>query len=320
MSEVYVLGGAGFIGSAVARAFARQGDRVTVVDGFLPRTGANGVNLEQSSCTILRKRVEDMTQDERAALAQADVIVDAMAWTSHLDAVKDPAYDLALNVASHLSFLSGFPENSRARLIYLGSRGQYGRSCEQPIREGSKMMPDDIQGIHKTTADHYFRVFSKLKHIRTVCLRFPNCYGTGQKRTGNDIGLIGGFIRDALADNEIEVFGENRYRNIVFSEDVARCVVLLSRLEAPGYHDFNLSGTRINLYELAQKIVCLVGSGHCHAAPMPEKLSAIDMGDVPVCEDKLRKVIRNFTYTDLDMSLGETINYFRSAGKSQELN
>lgn len=311
MREIYVLGGAGFIGSAIARAFAQQGERVTVIDGFLPRTGANAENIDRSACNVLRKRIEDLTKEEQIALSGADVIVDAMAWTSHLDALNDPAYDLTLNVASHLFLLNSLPENCRAQLIYLGSRGQYGRDCEQPIREGGKMMPDDIQGIHKTTADHYFRIFSRLKHLNTVCFRFPNCYGVGQKRSGNDIGLIGGFIRTALANQEIEVFGEHRCRNIVFSEDVAQCVLALSYLDASGYQDFNLAGIRSNVFSLAQKIVTLAGSGSCRVVPMPERMSAIDMGDVPVCEDKLCQAIRKIVYTDLDRSLEKTIHYFR---------
>ena len=73
------------------------------------------------------------------------------------------------------------------------------------ITESTAMVPEDVQGIHKAAADHHFRVFAKLKRLNVLSLRFANCYGPNQPRAGEDIGLIGGFIRDALAGKTIVV-------------------------------------------------------------------------------------------------------------------
>lgn len=311
MSEVWVLGGAGFVGSAVARAFADRGDSVTVVDGFLPETGAERGLLGGYAVRLIDRRVEELTEAEWDGMARADVIVDAMAWTSHVAALQNPFYDLELNVQSHLRLLTGLPKECGAHIIYLGSRGQYGRNCDVPIMEGGKLMPDDIQGIHKTAADHYCRIFSKLKKLHISCLRFPNCFGEGQKTAGDDIGLIGGFIRDALAGKRIDVFGAHRSRSLVCAEDVAACVLRLSGQVPEQYEDYNLAGVRVNLVELVRMITELAGSGSCQVTEMPETIRAIDMGDVPVCEDKLRGCIGEFDYTGLSGSLQKTIAYFR---------
>ena len=47
MSNVLVLGGAGFIGAHIVRRFISEGDKVTIVDGMLPKTGAKDVYKRQ---------------------------------------------------------------------------------------------------------------------------------------------------------------------------------------------------------------------------------------------------------------------------------
>ena len=310
--NVWVLGGAGFVGSAVACAYAQCGDDVTVVDGFLPQTGADCANLRGFGCKLIDQRIEKLDAQTLETLAYADVIIDAMAWTSHVAALKSPEYDLELNVKSHMHLLMNLPEGCGAHIVYLGSRGQYGRMCDTPICEGSRMMPDDIQGIHKTAADHYGRVLARVRKLKVTCLRFPNCYGPGQKVSGADIGLIGGFIRDALAGRTIEIFNRRRFRNIVYVKDVAECVLRLGNL-APaeaGYDDYNMAGIRVNLVDLARLIVEGAQSGTYAVTEMPEEIRAIDIGDVPVCEDKLQHRIP-LAYSDTARSLEETISYFR---------
>ncbi len=309
--RVCVLGGAGFVGSAIAKAFAENRAEVFVVDGFLAHTGARKENLAGIPIKMICKRIEELNGDEFKTIGEQNVIVDAMGWTSHLDALRDPEYDMRLNLMSHLHFLTRVPEDSKAQVIYLGSRGQYGKNGERQITEASKMEPDDIQGIHKTASDHYFRVYSKLKGINVASIRFPNCYGPGQKYLGQDIGIIGSFIKDALRGQNIEVFGEQRFRNVVYVDDVANCVVRLAERGTTGYETYNLSGIRVSLVELVEKIIRLSGKGTYQVAPMPRELQKIDMGDVPVGQEKLLGAVGAFSYSDMDKTLMTTINYFR---------
>lgn len=309
MKNVWVIGGAGFIGSRIAFAFQQQGDHVVILDGFLPQTGASLNNLECFHGELIKQCIEDF-QDFQA-LQKADVIVDAMAWTSHIAAMQDPFYDLQLNAASHLFLLQGLDSGIESKIIYLGSRGQYGKECEQPITENGKMFPDDIQGIHKTAADSYFRIFAKKKKLRVACLRFPNCYGIGQKVTGDDIGLIGSFIRDAIAGREIEVFSANRYRSIIYADDVSKVVVLLANVALERYSDFNMAGTHISILALVSKIIGFAGSGRYTIVEMPENMRNIDMGDAPVDEQKLRKLIPFPNYRPVDETIKLTVDYFK---------
>src|SRR5712691_11841726 len=145
--SVVVLGGAGFIGSHIVERFGELGNDVTVIDGLLPNTGGARENLQHCRAHVrfIELRVEDV-RNLGDILGQADVIVDCMAWTSHMDALGDPELDLRLNATSHLHVVRTLQPGSRAKIIYLGSRGQYGNPEVAEIDETTSMLPVDVQG------------------------------------------------------------------------------------------------------------------------------------------------------------------------------
>lgn len=127
----------------------------------------------------------------------SDVIVDCMAWTSHRKALQDPIYDLHLTEIRTCIYFKHL--HSGQKIVYLGSRSQYGIPDVSAINEETSMVPVDIQGIHKLAAESYYRVYSRLKNLNVISsLRFPNCFGENQPNQGEDVGLVGGFIRDLL--------------------------------------------------------------------------------------------------------------------------
>jgi len=311
---VLVLGGAGFVGSNIACLMARHGHRVAVLDGLLPNTGGRSENLEsvRKQITFLSTTIEE-TERLAEIVAEYDCVVDAMAWTSHQDAMRNPVYDLTLNARSHLALFACVPALAGKKLIFLGSRGQYGDPKTAAILDDTAMLPEDIQGIHKVAAESYFRVFSKCHGLDAVALRFPNCFGRCQRTTGSDIGLVGSFIRDALAGHAIEVYGASRTRCVVYAQDVANVVSRLCTIPSTGFQGFNMSGQQITIKELAATIVRLVGRGTVVERRMPQEISAIEMGDAVMNQQKLMSGIGRIPKTSLDESLTDTIAYFNEA-------
>lgn len=308
MRNVLVLGGAGFIGSHIVRRFLEHGDTVAVIDGLLPRTGANRAHVPADRVGFVAARVEDVA-DLPERLAAADVIVDCMGWTCHRLALADPEYDLQLNAGSHLSWLARYRGRAGQRLIYLGSRGQYGRAVGE-VTENTPMQPADIQGIHKLAAEHHFRFYSECERVPAISLRFANCTGRNQPVSGPDIGLVGGFVRDALLDRTIEVYGTGRRRPVAAADDVARLAVRCAEIPAEGFTAFNVPAHEIALETLAGEIVRRAGSGRVRQCEMPEEVRQIDVGDAAFSAAKLQGAM-DFTMTPVDAMLEETLAYFR---------
>lgn len=309
--SILILGGAGFIGSRIAFRFVKAGDRVTVIDGFLPGTGGRIDNLQTviSNILFIHSRIES-TKGLSQLFQDVDVIVDCMAWTSHHGAMKDPLYDLKLNAESHLHVLANIAKMSVSRVIFLGSRSQYGSPANSEITEDTQMSPEDIQGIHKVTAESYYRVFAKSRGLNVVSLRLANCFGPNQPTQGTDIGLVGGFIRDLLSGKSVEVFGRSRKRHLVYVEDVAEVVFRLSEKAFSGFAAFNLAGQTITIEDLAGMLHQFVGTGSVSYTDMPKNVADIDMGNANFKDGCLRAYLGQFPKTDMQKALAETIDYF----------
>lgn len=307
-----VLGGAGFVGSNVSERFVERGYRVVVVDGLLEGTGGRRENLARIAGEIeLVDAAVESVSILGELVASSDVIVDGLAWTSHLDALRDPLRDLRLNAASHLAVISQLRARRGAKVIFLGSRSQYGNPDAAVITEETPMIPTDIQGIHKVAAESYYRVYSRLDGFHVASLRFPNCFGEHQRLEGADIGLVGLFIRSLVEGREVEVFGEGRTRPLVYARDIAEMVVRLAEAPLEGFQAFNAAGTEVELEELVRLLVERVGGGSYRLRPIPDEIRAIDPGAARVDESRLRDLIGPLPATDLRDALAITVEYFK---------
>ena len=313
-ASVLILGGAGFVGSAIAAGYCNAGWSVSIVDGLLPGTGGRAENLARirSRIRFVPAAVEEVG-DLKKLIAGHGLIVDAMAWTSHQAALERPEYDLRLNAASHLHVIRHLKDASQATVLYLGSRSQYGNPPLAQITEETPMVPEDVQGIHKLAAESYYRVYAKLYGFNAISLRFPNCFGEHQPVAGDDIGLIGSFIRDALAGKTIEVYGSGRTRSVVYVNDVVSIALRLSRAALSGFTPFNISGSDVAIGDLATTIVGIAGSGACRVKELPKHIQAIDAGAAVLSDAKLRGVIGAVEYAPLRPALEKTVAYFKEA-------
>src|SRR3984893_3714012 len=260
MARALILGGAGFIGSNICRYLAARGFHVIAVDGLLPRTSGSKANLASASGDIelIALRIEDITSFADL-LRGHDVVVDAMGWTSHLEAFNDPEYDLALNLSSHLVVTRAMPIARPRQVIYLASAHQYGRVSHGPIAETQPLVPLDVQGIHKTAAEHHYRIVAERNGLSVVSLRFGNTFGPAQPLVGRDVGLIADMIRKSLAGETIEVFGEGRMRTVHYAPDLARMVERIAGGKIPGFAALHVPGEYVAIAELAGHISACTG-------------------------------------------------------------
>lgn len=312
--RVLVLGGAGFIGSNLARECVARGATVTVIDGFMERTGANIDNLAgvRERIDLVSQRVEQVDGLGKR-LAGVDLIIDAMALTAHHVGLADPLYDLELNAASHLHVIRLLRETPGKRVIYLGSRGQYGRVAGETIDEETPQVPVDAQGVSKLAAEQYFRIYSALYQFNIVSLRIPNCYGENQPVSGPDIGLVGSFIRDLLAGKTVEIFASaERTKNVLYGADLARAILEVGAQPLSGFNAYNVAGREVTLGELLDALVGIIGQGGWRVTPFPENIRQMDIGEARLLDDKLCALIGPLPRTELLKALQNTVDFFKN--------
>ena len=254
------------------------------------------------------QRIEDIPNLEEL-IKDSDVIIDSMAWTLHLGALTNPHYDLKLNCSSHLYLIQALTKINK--VIYLGSRGQYGNPLVTNIVEETPMVPLDVQGIHKLSAENYYRIYSKIKGFDVVSLRIANCFGENQPINTNEAGLIATFFNDALSGKTIEVYGKERLRTIVYVDDLVSYIIKIINSNGTRFNCFNVNGDDILIYELANMIVNQVGTGKIILKEMPRHIADIDIGNVSFDDSKLTNTFPDVSKTDLVDAISNTTDYFR---------
>jgi nucleoside-diphosphate-sugar epimerase len=144
-----------------------------------------------------------------------------------------------------------------------------------------------------------------------VSLRLPNCFGENQPTTGNDIGLVGGFIRTLLLSGSLKVFGAGRRRALLYAGDAAEIVSRLSDAAVTGFMPLNVAAEEIEIRDLAALLVSLVGAGTVECEQLPNEIHLMDAGEAEVADDRLRAIVGDIPRTPLATALRVTIAYFQ---------
>jgi len=309
-----VTGGLGFIGSNLALALAARGADVAVVDARVPSHGANTCNLEGAARPVA---VCEASIGDAAAVqpyvAAADYIFNLAGQVSHLDSMEDPLGDLELNSRSHLAFLELLREvNPDAPVVHTSTRQIYGRPKYIPVDEEHTIQPVDVNGIDKWAGEQYHLLYARVHGMATCSLRLTNTYGPRMRLQGDRQGFIASFVRRALTDNPITLYGDGSMeRDMVHVDDVvSACLAAAVTPDVRG-EAVNLGHpTALTLAEIAESIVACAGVGRVEYIPWPPERAAIDIGNYQGDFTKARKLFGWEPHVEFPDGIAETVAYY----------
>ena len=318
--RVLITGGLGFIGSNLARALAKAGAGVTIVDSLMPTHGGTWANLD-GIVDELEVDVLDVRDTERLHphLRNQDVLFNLAGQTSHLDSMSDPRTDLEINCTAQLSLLEACrQDNPGLRIVFAGTRQIYGKPRYLPVDEEHPIDPVDVNGINKTAGEWYHLLYGRVYGLPITVLRLTNTYGPRMRVRDARQTFLGLWIRQALAGEELLVFGDGRQRrDFAYVDDVVRALCLAVISQAAVGEVFNVGGVgaHVSLEEVAQLVVRLAGAGSYRLVPFPEARKTIDIGDYYADDRKLRDAIGWEPVVGLEEGLTATLDYYRRHGE-----
>jgi UDP-glucose 4-epimerase len=240
--NILITGGGGFIGSNLAAKLS--GNNVTVLDCKLDGSGFNENHIQ--GVEFIEGDVRNFSDME--LVGRQDLIFHLAAQLSHTRSMSEPMLDFDINVRGTLNMLevcrkAGF----RGRLVYTGTRGQYGRPEYLPVDEGHKTNGEDINGINKQIAENYCMYYGKKFGLNVVCARLTNIYGPKHQMRHGEQGVLNWFVRKAMDGEGIELFGGGQKRDFLFVEDCVDALLFLSE-KAINNNVFNVgSGIGVSL-------------------------------------------------------------------------
>jgi len=313
--NVLITGGLGFLGSNLAIKLLELQASVTLYDGLIPDLGANDFNIEP-----IKDRVEVVTANigNRTTMDQhvrdQDVIFNIGMHSCHLDAMKNPVFDIETNVVPQIHFLESLRYNNpEARVVYIGTRAQYGRVETPPITETTHLNPLDIYAVSKQAVEWYHMLYSKISGLRPTSLRLGNTYGPRHQMRHAKYGVQNYLLRLALDNQQIQVYGEgSQKRELIYVDDVIECLLLLGERDQCVGQVYAVGAEEsVAFVELVKEIIKACGSGSYTHVPWPEDRKIIEVGDVVTDYSKLTAHTGWSPSTPLSNGLRITAEYYR---------
>ena len=314
--KVMVTGGLGFIGSNLVRQLVDAGADVLIVDSLFPDYGGNRFNIDgvEPRVRVNISDVRDRTSME-TLVRDREIIFNLAGQVSHIDSMRDPETDLEINCRAQLSMLEACRKfNPAVRVVYAGTRQVYGRPDRLPVDESHLVRPADINGVNKAAGEYYHLLYNNVFGVRACSLRLTNVYGPRQLIRHNRQGLIGWFIRLAIEDKEIQIFGDgSQLRDFVFVDDAAEAFMRAGATDACNGEVFNVGGDEpVSHKDLVALLLEVAGSGSVRYVEWPEEKKRIDIGSFYTDSSKFRRTVGWTPRVDLRTGLERTIAFYRA--------
>jgi UDP-glucose 4-epimerase len=314
-AQILITGGMGFIGSNLAIALVRQGANVTIVDAMIPGYGGNLFNIEPirkqvvvNFCDIRDSNVMDYM------VAGKDYVFHLAGQVDHILSLTDPFPDIDMNIKGTAVIMEACKRrNPNVRLIYTGTRGQYGSATSLPVNEEAPTRPRGIYEISNLAAEKIILVYHDVHGIRSILLRLTNIYGPRAQMHHSRYGVVNWFVRQALDKETIQVFGDGQIkRDFLYVDD---CVEALLGCALSGHAYGEVLNVGIdrptNFVELAETVVKVCGSGNWEFSPFSPERKAQEPGDFFSDISKIRRLVGWEPHTSLEDGLSQTVSFYR---------
>ncbi len=252
--RVFVTGGAGFIGSHVARVLLDAGHQVTVFDNL--STGRR--ELVPRGAVFVRG---DLKQEKRLveAIGGHDAVIHLAALVPVPASVQRPVAYAENNVVNTVRLLEAMRAQAVPKIVFSSSATVYGVPKRLPLSENEPLgVQSNPYGATKIAAEAFIAAYHQLYGFDVSVLRYFNPYGPDEL-CDPETHAIPNFIRAALVREPLPVFwGGEQVRDFIYVEDLARAHLAVLPLSGLNYLNVGTeTGTRIK--DVIQIITDIVG-------------------------------------------------------------
>lgn len=219
--KILITGGAGFIGSNLARALVSRDIDVRILDNFSNGTAAN---VETLPIEIIQGDVRDL-QTFMHAGDGCDSIVHLAALGSIQRSIDDPESTNAVNVGGTLNACL-VATRLGAQLIFASSSSIYGSNPVLPRGEDDLPMPISPYAVSKLAGEQYVSAFTKTMSMSGLSFRFFNVYGPHQSIESQYAAVLPKFILAGVEGANLEIFGDGEQsRDFTYVIDLVEVII-----------------------------------------------------------------------------------------------
>ena len=229
--KALVTGGAGFIGSNLVDELIKQGHEVIVVDDESAESNSQfywNFQAKNYWVSILDKdRLNEIFEEHKP-----EYVFHLAAFARIPPSIKNPVLSCEVNVVGSCNVLQCCRNHGVKRVMYSGTSSAYGLKNEPPLKEDMTRDCLNPYSVSKTAAEDLFKMYYTLYGLECVIFRYFNIYGERQPLKGQYAPVVGIFLRQKQAAEELTIVGDGtQRRDFTHVSDVVKANIMAAETE-----------------------------------------------------------------------------------------
>jgi nucleoside-diphosphate-sugar epimerase len=309
--RIAVLGGAGFVGSALVRRLVRQRHSVCVVDNFFHGSRQHLADIPGLGPLTELDALDYPALRECLIGTSPDVVVNCIGDTFIPSAYDVPERFLDLNVRTTLNVLRACSEAKVKRILHLSSTEVYGDHGAHACTEAAPLAPVNTYAVSKMAADRLCYTFALEHELPTVIARLFNAYGPRETHPY----IVPELIAQLAVSNRLKLGNLDAERDLTYVDDTAAALDALLWIPVQRAEVFNIgSGDVVSVRTLARVLGTLMGHETVEFSVERGRLRRRDLDRLCCDGTKLRTRTGWTPSVALERGLGMTVGWFRQNG------
>lgn len=313
--NILITGGLGFIGSSLAIRLVELGAQVTLLDAMIPDYGGNLFNIDtiKERVTVNFSNITDVSS-MHYLVREKDYIFHCAGQVCHIMSLDDPFPDIEYNIKGTAILMEACKKNNqKVKVVKTGTRGQYGPAISLPVSEDAPTNPKGIYEISNLTAEKIMKVYNDIHGIQTVMLRLTNIYGPRSQMKHSRFGVVNWFIRQAIDNQTIKVFGDGKIlRDFLYIDDCVDAILMSAISEKAVGEILNVGVDKpTNFLDSVRLILEIAKAGTWEFAEFSPERKVQEPGDFYSNINKIKNLVSWEPKISLEEGLKKTIDYYR---------
>jgi UDP-glucose 4-epimerase len=198
--------------------------------------------------------------------------------------------------------------------VFTSTRQIFGKPRYLPVDEEHPVNPVDVNGITKYATEQLHLLYHEVYGLRSSAVRLTNVFGPRQRLRDGLQGFLPIFVRRALDDQPITVFGDgSQQRDCLYVDDVIECLMLAATTPDAVGEIFNVGNDEhLELRVIADEVVRAAGAGRVDFVEWPPDRDAIDIGSYFGDSSKAKRVLAWQPRTTFREGIERTVAFYRA--------